>query len=133
METALEILGGIAKLIGSLVLIVIVLMAIDALFRSIPNWFPGWRVKRQQKAFDRGRDYAVSLMDGKHDDDILNMFPSMEGRIDMKYRLRYINARLEESNYFDKGSARHFDRGVESIVRPLINEHLSDEESPEWY
>ena len=119
--------------IGLIVCLLFAFVVICAIISSVPNWFPGWRAKRQQKAFDRGRDYAVSLMDGKHDDDILNMFPSMEGRIDMKYRLRYINARLEESNYFDKGSARHFDRGVESIVRPLINEHLSDEESPEWY
>lgn len=133
METALEILGGIAELIGTLVLLAILFIAIDSFFGSIPNWFPGWRAKRQQKAFERGRDYAVGLLDGKHDDDILNMFPGMEGRIDEKYRLRYINARLEESNYFDKGNASHFDQGVESIVRPLINEKLSDEESPEWY
>ena len=119
--------------IGLIVCLLFAFVVICAIVSSVPNWFPGWRAKRQQKAFDRGREYAICLLDGKHDDDILNMFPSMEGRIDMKYRLRYINARLEESNYFDKGSARHFDQGVESIVRPLINEYLSDEESPEWY
>lgn len=114
--------------IGLIVCLLFAFVVLCAVVSSVPNWFPGWRAERQRKAFARGQEYAKSLMAGNHDADILKMFPTMEGKIDELYRLRYINARLDESRYMGSGQVDHFDQGVNSIIRPLAAEHDIDDE-----